>query len=125
MLNVVALVLKELQAQNLNCYAEIPDPPPNPVMRVEENGVRSPSSQMPDHLYEFGLELQTWGQTKSSAFALVVDTIQVLRAHPSNEHGAVTRFELVSNSYERDAQTLVNGQPGPRYISIARLWAHP
>ena len=124
MINIAALVLKAFQTAGLNAYAEIPDPPLNPVMQVEENGMFAPSSQMPDHLYEADLELQTWASTKTLALALVNDVVEVCRSHPANEHGVVTRCQVVSNQYLRDPETPVNGQPGPRYLTILRLRAH-
>jgi hypothetical protein len=125
MINIVALVVKVAQTAQLNVYAELPSPPPDPVMRVEENGVFAPSSQMPDHLYELDLELQTWATTKLAAYQLVEDFTGLLRGQPSNQFGAVTRFQLVGNQYLRDPETLVNGVPGPRYISQIRVFAHP
>jgi hypothetical protein len=125
MINIVKLVVSAAQTAQLNVYAELPSPPPDPVMRVEENGVFGPSSQMPDHFYEMDMELQTWASTKGAALELVEDFTGLLRTHPSGQDGAVTRFQLVGNQYLRDPETLVNGVPGPRYVSQVRVWAHP
>lgn len=125
MLNAAALVLKALQDANLNAVADLPQAAARPIQRWQENGVFGPSSQMPDHLWQFDFQVDTWGTTKSDALALVSGALTLLRGHPSNAHGQVTRVELVGHDYQPDPDWPQGPQPGPRYISIFRIHAHP
>lgn len=125
MINCAALVLKALRDESLPAVAELPAKASRPIQRWQENGVLGPSSQMPDHLWEFDFQVDTWGTSKGNALNLVSGALTILRGHPSNPHGQVTRVQLVGHDYQADPDWPVGAQPGPRYISIFRIWAHP
>jgi hypothetical protein len=125
MIDIAALTLNALQAAGVNAYAELPENSTRPVLRIQEIGVDGPSSHMPDWLHEFDLQVDSWGESKGDAHGLLEAAASVLRGHPSNQHGQITRFQVVSLDYQPDEDWPANGRPGPRYLSILRLFAHP
>lgn len=125
MVDVVALVVNHCRSEGLNVVAAVPSGSGRPVARVEESGVFSPSSQMPDHLYEYDLEVNVWAETKESAQELLGDINTCLRQQPATEHGVVTRSQMVGLSYEPDEDWPAGPEPGPRYIALLRVNAHP
>lgn len=127
MVNITALLTKACRDAGLNSYGdELPTNTTRPAQRFVEDGILAPSSHMPDWLAEYDVQADTWGNTKTEALTLLQAALVVLRAHPSNDYGAVTRFQLVGNDFMPDPDwPTSSGRPGPRYVSILRLHVHP
>jgi hypothetical protein len=124
MLDMVSLVVKHLRSNNLNYYTDLPPGVTKPAGRVQEIGVAGPSSHEPDWLYQYDLQVDVWADTKLAAHQTLSDASFLIRQHPVNEYGQVTRFEAVSVSYEPDESWPTNGQPSPHYLAVMRVWGH-
>lgn len=128
MVNVVALIVRLLQDQGLDFYAELPRGVARPVGRVQENGGFQPSSLMPLTLTSIDVQLETWGETKGDAWELLSDAVDLLhaapRAHTDLAQGVLTRVEPLGAFYLPDEDWPANGRPGPRYEMTVRITAH-
>lgn len=123
MLDLRALIVKHLRSKGLNFYTRLPPGVTLPAGRIQKIGVVGPSSQMPDHLYQFDLQVDIWAEDDITTQAIFESVSDELRTHPSNEYGQITRFEVVSADDQED-ETWPNqhGQPSSRILSVLRVW---
>lgn len=127
MIDLLALVVSHLRSKDINVYGgQLPQGAKRPAGLIALTGALLPSSHEPAWLGEYDAQMDAWGKTRQEAHTFLSNVVAELRTNPTNDHGVVSRFEVVSVIDDPDPDWPdANGRPGPRFIAQLRFHAHP
>lgn len=129
MVDLELAALEVLLAADLPAVAELPAPPARPVVLVSAAGGPPSRSGAPDWLLAGDLQLDVWAETKADAADIAALARAALLAAPRNPDPdasvVVTSVNVNHPSWTPDEDWPASGRPGPRYVVLVTMSAHP
>jgi hypothetical protein len=101
-----------------------------PFLLVERAGGPPRSSNNPGQAQTVDIQMSAWASSKGEAFTLFKDAemtlIKSVRDGSNRQpQGVLTRISIPEPVYSPDEDVLVDGNPAPRYLSVAEIVVSP
>ena len=128
LINVEALVVNILEDAGL-AGVEVDRITTLPLLMVSAAGGPSLSSDSPGWVQVFDVQLDSWARTRSEARSRIATASHALRTYhrvaPARPQGVLMRAKVPPPNWVPDDDALVDGRPGPRYLTVATVYARP
>ena len=124
--DVGQMVLNILKAESINAVPLLPDKPTRPVVQVQEAG-GAPNREANGHLNKPDLQIDVWHSSRALAWAQAAEVRDLLITSRNNvsELGVFVGARVTMPDWQPDPDFPVGNRPGPRYVLIASVTAHP
>lgn len=130
MIDAEATAVAVLTAYGIPAGVELAEDTPRYFVRVAAAGGPPARSGMPDRLVTVDLQFDCWAPSKAEAADLAGLVGAAMLAAPRNPAtydppAVVTSTTVTAPTWIPDPDWPLDGRPGPRYVVLGSLTAHP